>query len=115
MSTPNTLIKHVIVIMNYYEDGNCFLAAWVMSKSALVIKHDRPKPKLQKRKVILPIPMFSKGLLISKRPFQNGAMPEKNYPFQGTLSTSFPHFFLAKHRRPHCKENERSLLSYFTL
>ena len=31
----------------------------------------------------LPIPRFSEGLLIGKRPFQDGAMPGKNYPFQG--------------------------------
>ena len=50
-----------------------------------------------------PIPMFSVGLLIGKRPFQDGAMPGKNCPFQGTLPTSSegPLFF---------KQDERSLL-----
>ena len=32
--------------------------------------------------------MFNEGLLIGKRPFQDGAMPGKNCPFQGTLPTS---------------------------
>ena len=32
--------------------------------------------------------MFSEGLLIGKRPFQDGAMPGKNYAFQRILPTS---------------------------
>ena len=32
--------------------------------------------------------MFSEGLVISKRPFQDGTMLEKNCPFQSTLPTS---------------------------
>ena len=32
--------------------------------------------------------MFSVSLLIGKRPFQDGAIPRKNCPFQGTLPTS---------------------------
>ena len=55
--------------------------------------------------------MFSVGLLIGKRPFQDGAMPEKNYPFQETLPKSYEvHYSSAEYRRPHCKQDERSSL-----
>ena len=54
-------------------------------KSALIMTHDRPKLPKQN----LPTPIISKGLLISKFPSQDRAMPEKNCRFQGTLSTSF--------------------------
>ena len=30
-------------------DGSCFLAAWAVSKSALVITHERPKPAKTER------------------------------------------------------------------
>ena len=61
-----------------------------------------------------PILMFSLGLLIDKCPFQDGAMPGKNCPFQGTLSTSMAHSSV-EHRRPHCKQDERSLLPCYAV
>ena len=33
--------------------------------------------------------MFNEGLLIGKRPFQDEAMPGKNYPFQGHTAKKF--------------------------
>ena len=70
-------------------DGRCFLVPWDVSTSVIVLKHDRPKRNLPKEKgIYLPISMFSAGLLIGKRPFQDGVMSGKNCPFQGTLLTS---------------------------
>ena len=48
--------------------GRCFLAAWVVSKSVIGVKNgvNGRYP---------PIPMFSVGLLIGKRFFQDGAIP----------------------------------------
>ena len=57
------------------SDGRCFLSAWDVSTSVIALKHDRLKPYLPKWKDIHP---FSKGLLISKCPFQDRAMPGKN-------------------------------------
>ena len=44
---------------------------------------------MAKRKgIYLSIPMFSEGLLIRKRLFQDGAMPKKYYSFHRTLPTN---------------------------
>ena len=63
-------------------------------------------------RVYLHIPMFSKGLLIGKRPFQEGVMCRKNCPFQGTLSSSSEDLlFSSWTSKASCKQNERSSLS----
>ena len=67
------------------QDGSCFLTAWVVSKSVFIITYDRPKLKPAKTEEYPLIPMFSENLLIGKRLFQDGTMPEKNCPFWGTL------------------------------
>ena len=88
------------------------LVAWDVSRSVIAFEHDRPKPNLPKRRGIYRIPMFSKGLLIGKHPFQDGAMPGKNCPFQDTLPTSSENTILQLNMEglDHCKQDERSSL-----
>ena len=111
--------------------GRCFLAAWNVSKSVNAFKHDRPKPNLPKRKSIYSFRCSARVLLIGKRLFQDGAMPGKNYPFQGTLQKLFSlahcfptkrrkhfkgnsraHCFPTEHRKHYCKQDKRSSLSF---
>ena len=63
-------LLHWVVRILAGSDDSCFLAAWAVSKSALVTIHDRSKPILLKQKsMYLPIPMFSKDLLVGKCSF----------------------------------------------
>ena len=64
----------------------------------------------------LPIRMFSESKLIGKRPFQDGAMPEKNALFRAHCQQApKARYSPDKHRRPHRKQEERSLTSFFTV
>ena len=60
--------------------------------------------------------MFSKGLLIGKRPFQDGDNAWNQLPFSGHI-TNVPktHYFPAEYLRPHCKQDERSSLPCFAV
>ena len=68
-------------------DGRCFLAAWDVSTSVTSLNMPTETKPAETEGYLL-IPMFSKGLLIGKRPFQDGVMCGKNCPFQATLPTS---------------------------
>ena len=67
---------YIMFVTNQYSncktsrDGRCFLAG-AASKSVYCCLNDRPrpKPKPTKTKGCPPIPMFSVGLLVGKRPF----------------------------------------------
>ena len=60
--------------------------------------------------------MFNEGPLIDKRPFQDWVMREKNCSLQRILPTSPEDpLFPAEHQRPHCKQDECSLLSCFAV
>ena len=50
------ILIHRVINFYFYLSlfGSCFLAAWAISKSALVITHERPKLKLPKQKDIYP-------------------------------------------------------------
>ena len=59
-------------------DGRCFLAAWAMS--TLVLNMTDRNQTCQ-TEGYLPVSIFIVGLIIGKRPFQDGVMPGKNCPF----------------------------------
>ena len=65
-------------------DDSCFIAAWAMSKSALVIT----QTKTAKTERYLPNLMFSKGMLIGKHHFQDGTMLGKT-AFLGHFANKF--------------------------
>ena len=49
--------------------------------------------------------MFSAGLLVGKRPFQNGAMSGKTALFRAHCQqVPKAHYSSAEHRRPHCNK-----------
>ena len=53
-----------------------------------------------------PIPMFIVGLLIGKRPFQDGQCLNKTALFRAHCQkVTKTHYSSAEHRRPHCKIN----------
>ena len=64
----------------------------------------------------LPIPIFNKGLLISKYPFHTGAILEKTALFRAYCQQALKaDYSPAEHPRSHCKQNECSSLSCFTV
>ena len=64
----------------------------------------------------LPIPMSSKDLLIGKRISRDKAMSGKNALFRAHCQqVPKTYYSPAKHRRPHCKQDEHSSLSCFTV
>ena len=97
-------------------DGGCFLAAWAVSKSAMsVTNHDRPKQNCQNGKVSTQS-TDPEGLLIGKRPFQDGAMSGKAAFFRPHCQqVPKTHYSSAEYRKPYCKQDERSSLFCHTV
>ena len=75
---PTILQSNIKKTGQFLENKLRLSVAWVVSKSAFVITEG-----------YLHIPMFSECPLIGKRPFQDGAMPGKNYGFSGYIVNKF--------------------------
>ena len=90
-------------------DGWCFLAAWDVSTSAVAFKHDRMKPNLPKQRISTHSDVQQKSAN-QQTSFSGRGNAWIKLNFFRALCQKVPktHYSSAEHRRPHCKQDERS-------
>ena len=109
------VVKNIAKNSTNCADSKCFFAVWAVRKSALDVKHDRLKSNSQNQRLFTHFDV-QRGSANQQTSFSRRGNVLKKYSFwahcQQALQT---HYSLAKHRRPYCKEDERSSLPCFSV